>query len=249
MELKIGPMKIKDLSVWFGLQPETLGKSKPRAREKKMEILKGFADYHFEGKKLIIDKVKIPTYSKAYDFIAEHYLDGWGKIIDKQTYQLDPVCWNQKIDTCTRVGATLYYKYNEVKSQIKKETAQAYTNTAKRKDWGRNYIKDDKGEKGTSDYIWVNEKGHPLNADDSRKVKECSQKAYGVIDEKIALYDSAYHSGELSKQERDEAVANIDTDECYDNFVEYVIEELGYFPDKRTQLFPFESAFEIENEA
>ena len=32
MELKEGPIKIKDLSVWFGMKPDTLGKSKPTAR-------------------------------------------------------------------------------------------------------------------------------------------------------------------------------------------------------------------------
>lgn len=73
MELKEGPIKIKDLSVWFGMKPDTLGKSKPTARQKKLEVLKGFADYHFEGKKLIIDRVKIATYSKAYEFIEAHF--------------------------------------------------------------------------------------------------------------------------------------------------------------------------------
>lgn len=236
-------MKIKDLSVWFGLKPETLAKAKPKAREKKFQILKGFADYHFEGKKLIIDKVKIPEYSKAYDFIDTHYMDEWGKIIDKVNCQIDTICYNQKIDTCARVGDTLYYKYPEVGTQIKKETARAYTNTAKRKDWGCNHIENDKGEKGTSQYIWVNQEGHHLNADELRKIKECSHKAYGIIDDKIALYDSAYRDGYMTKQERDEAVAGINTDECYDKFIEYVVEEFGYFPDKRTQLVPFEGAF------
>lgn len=242
MELKQGNITWKDLSIWFGLKPDSLSKH-PKTKTKKLEVLKGFADYHFEGKKLIIDKVKIPTYSKAYDFIEAHYLDEWGKIIDKETCQLDKVCQNEKIDTCARVGDTLYYKYNEVKSQIERKTARSYTNMAKRKDWGRNYIKGDKGEKGTSCYVWVNQEGHPLNADELRIVKECSCKAYGVIDDKIALYDSAYREGQMTKAERDEAIAGIDTEECYDDFVDIVIEELGYFPEKRTKLESFEGAW------
>lgn len=42
--------------------------------------------------------------------------------------------------------------------------------------------------------------------------------------------------GPMTKAERDEAVAGIDTGECYDLFVELVTENFGYFPQKRTQL-------------
>lgn len=242
MLLEEGPMSWKDLSIWFGLNPSTLSKH-PKSKEKKLKILEGFADYHLEGKKLIIDKVKIPEYSKAYEFIDTHYMDEWGKIVDKVNYQIDTICYNQKIDTCARVGDAMYYKHSEIKSQISRKTARTYVNTAKRKDWGRNHIENDKGEKGTSQYIWVNQEGHPLNADELRKIKECSHKAYGIIDDKIALYDSAYRDGYMTKQERDEAVAGINTDECCDKFIEYVVEQFGYFPDKRTQLVPFEGAF------
>ena len=235
MELTQGPISWRDLSIWFGLKPDSLSKH-AKTKQKKLEVLKGFADYHFKGKKLIIDKVKIATYSKAYEFIEAHYLDEWGKIINNDTNQLDQVCYSWKLDTCARVGDTLYYKYDEVNSQIKRKTARAYTNAAKRKDYGRNYIEGDKGGKGTSCYIWTDENGHPLDSEQLRVIKECSQKAYGLIDDKIAMYDSAYREGQLNKKERDEAVAGIDTGECYDLFVELVVEKFGYFPQKRTQL-------------
>ena len=48
MELHLGKMTLKELSEWFGLKPETLGKSGSAAKNKKLEILKAYADYHME---------------------------------------------------------------------------------------------------------------------------------------------------------------------------------------------------------
>lgn len=60
IELQEGPIMLKDLSVWFGLRPETLAKSRPQAKEKKMKILSAFADWHYEGKK-IMDVIILKT--------------------------------------------------------------------------------------------------------------------------------------------------------------------------------------------
>ena len=57
MELKVGKMTFKELSIWFGLKPDTLIKSRKSTKEKKLEILKNYAEYHFEGRSLIIDKI------------------------------------------------------------------------------------------------------------------------------------------------------------------------------------------------
>ena len=59
MELHLGKMTLKELSEWFGLKPETLGKSSNTARAKKFEILKAYADYHLEEGKVFIDKIHI----------------------------------------------------------------------------------------------------------------------------------------------------------------------------------------------
>ena len=34
MELKEGFMTLKELSIWFGLKPDTIGKSKPSSKKK-----------------------------------------------------------------------------------------------------------------------------------------------------------------------------------------------------------------------
>ena len=38
IELQEGKLLLSDLSCWFGLAPTTLGKSNPKAKEKKMKI-------------------------------------------------------------------------------------------------------------------------------------------------------------------------------------------------------------------
>lgn len=53
-QLKLGKMTMRELSTWFGLKPDSLSKH-PNAKEKRLKALTGYANYHFEGKTLIID--------------------------------------------------------------------------------------------------------------------------------------------------------------------------------------------------
>ena len=39
IELKEGYISLKELSLWFGLKPDTIGKSRESVKEKKMKIL------------------------------------------------------------------------------------------------------------------------------------------------------------------------------------------------------------------
>ena len=116
MELKEGKMAIKDLSVWFGLKPETISKGQKSAREKKFEILKSYADYHFEGRSLIIDKVYYPTYTKAFEIIEEEVPKRWGIIKTKDNKLVNEKFTKLRIDTCSRVGSEIYYNVPEVKA-------------------------------------------------------------------------------------------------------------------------------------
>lgn len=64
-QLKLGKVS------WRELSPD----AKPKAREKKLNILATYAKYHLDEKgKLIIDEIYEPIYSKAYDIIAQEYL-------------------------------------------------------------------------------------------------------------------------------------------------------------------------------
>lgn len=235
MELHEGKMSIKELSEWFGLKPETLSKSSQKAKDKKFKILEAYADYHFEGKKLIIDKVKYSTYSKAFEIIEEEMPKRWGVIMD-DSRKVNETLKKERIDTCARVGGDIWYNIPEVKAQISLTTSKRYTNTIKVQKYGHNYL-NDYGTCGRSEYVWMNEKGTaPLGEWETSKIKECSEKAYGDKSLLIASIDDDFRHGYISKEERDKAVGSIETNDNYDYFVELVIQELGFYPEKRTRL-------------
>lgn len=235
MELQEGKMSIKDLSIWFGLKPDTLGKARPQTKQKKYELLKTFADYHFEGKSIIIDRVIIPEYNKALNIIEEEFPKRWG-IIKGENGQIIETLKKKRLDTCARVGTDIWYDIPEVKSQIQLRTAKNYTNAVKVKRYGHNYL-DDFGSHGYSKSVWMNKDcTRPLNDEENKIVSECAQLAYGPVSDKIAKIDDDMKKGNMTKEERDYLVGSLDTMDNYDYFVELVINKLGYMPDKRTQL-------------
>lgn len=236
MELKTGKITMKDLSIWFGLSPNTLNNN-PKSKAKKLEILKSYAEYHFEDKNLIIDKVLMPEYSKAYETIEKEFPNRWGVIRDKETNQINPLLKKLQIDTCARVGQEIWYHCPQVKAQIKIQTAKNYTNKVKRKLYGRNYVEEN-GTLGYSERVWMNkEEDAPLSGKDLETLQECAKLAYADSSEIFAKIDDDYRNGELSKEEYEEAKGNVDTMSNYDLFVELVVQKLGYLPVKRTRLY------------
>ena len=59
LELQEGKLTLRELSLWFGLAPTTISNGSTKSKEKKFNILKGYAVYHFEGRNIIIDKVTL----------------------------------------------------------------------------------------------------------------------------------------------------------------------------------------------
>ena len=88
MQLKEGKMTLRELSLWFGLKPDTISDGSKAAREKKLKILSGYADYHFEGRKLHIDKVYIDKYCPAMSIAEAEFEKEWGLVVDKETKKL-----------------------------------------------------------------------------------------------------------------------------------------------------------------
>lgn len=241
MILKEGKITLKELSEWFGLAPNGLTKN-PKSKAKKFEILKSYADYHFEGKVLYIDKVYIEEYSKAYPKIKTEYRKRWGMAKDDKG-QINQEMKINHIDTCARVGSDIWYNNPDIKAQISLPTAKRYVNRAKVEDFGHNYL-DDKGAIGSSRSVQMDEDGKKvLDENQLEIVRWCRQTAYAELSNQIAEIDELYHSGEISKKERDEAVGAIDTKQQYDKYIDLLIEKLGFVPEKRTQL-----VYEIEFE-
>lgn len=234
-ELKLGKMTMRELSVWFGLSPDSLSKHES-SKQKKLQILKNFADYHFEGRFLYIDKIHTPTYSKAYEIIEKEFDNTWGKIIEPDTQQVNSVLKKMRIDSCARVGQTIWYKNKEVQSQIKIKTAQTYTNKVKVERYGRNYI-NELGSKGYCERVWMNrDETAPLEPENLKILDECASIAYSDKTKVFAKIDDDYKNGNLSLEEYKEAKGNVNTLDSYDLFVELVIERLGFMPVKRTRL-------------
>lgn len=235
MELKLGIITWRDLSIWFGLKPDSLTKN-PKSREKKLKILEKYADFHLENKKIIIDKIYYSTYTKAFDIIEKEFDKEWGKSFYPKTKEVNQLLNKMRIDTSARVGLTIWYKNPELQNQIKIKTAQTYTNQVKREQYGRNY-KNEYGTKGYCQSVWMNEKGtEPLDEERLKVLKECANQAYHDKGTIYADIDDDYKKGFLSKEEYREAKADIDTLENYELFKQLVEKKLGFFPEKRTQL-------------
>lgn len=222
--LHLGQTSYRELSLWFGLAKDTLTKN-PKTKEKKLQILKAFADYHLEGRNIYIDKIHIPEYSPAYSVIEENFESTWDK---------------SRIDTCSHVGKIIYSRNKTLHEQIKEETAISYTNRVKVERYGHNYLPDH-GSCGSSSYVWMNkEEDGEISPENYKILQQCAEEAYKSISLKFAEIDSEYHLGNLTKQQYEEACANLTSGDysnnCYETFVTLVENRLGYFPIKRTKL-------------
>lgn len=234
-ELHEGPITLRELSVWFGLKPETITNGSKKAREKKLQRLKTFADYHLEGKKIFIDKVIYPTYSKAFDRIEERMPKEWANIKDENGKVISTLK-AKNIDTCSRVAKVIHAEDEIVHDQISENTARCYVNQIKVKKYGHNNA-NDHGTEGRSESVWMNEKGTDvLPPEKVARMYELRDKCYGEATCQFAEIDEQYRRGMINKEERDTLLGNIDTSLCYAEFLRAVFEEFGFIPDKRTKL-------------
>ena len=244
-KLKEGKMTLRELSAWFGMASDGFSRASESSKAKKLKALEQFADYHFEGKTLYIDKVKIEEYSKAYAVIEKEFPKHWGIHKDSDNH-VNPILKKERIDTCARVGVAIWEKHSEVNSQITKSTSKEYARKAKVKFYGRNHVKDDRGLLGRCEYVRMNEDcSGPLNEKQLAVFKECQRIAYKDASEFLANVDEDYKKGNITKAERDEAWASYDSTGCHERLVQLVIEKLGFYPELRTKLYD-EQYFEDE---
>lgn len=225
MKLKLGKMTLKELAEWFGISATTIRKKDAKA--KRLEILKGFADYHLENSHIIIDKIYIPEFSKAYPIIKEKLPEVWH---------------DNGLDTASRVGSEIYWKTPEVNAQISEKTSQGYAGRAKRELYGRNYIENDFGERGYSEYCWAKKRGNdcePLSAEQLEIISDCAKETYGKINaNKLALLYDALKNKEITQEEFNESIIinQESLDEAYCEFYRLVEQRLGFIPIKVTRI-------------
>lgn len=235
MKLKEGKISLKELALWYGKSERYFSNASQSAKDKFFKIFNTYAEYHWEGKKIIIDRVIYPVYTKAFDIIEEEFPKRWGKIKDKDK-RINTLLKEERIDTCARVGSEIWNNNAEVKTQIELQTARVYTNRVKVKQYGHNYL-NDKGTHGYSEYVWMNKDGTaPLNEEELKILQQCCGEAYNSMNTIVAAIDADCRSGIISREERNKAVGEINTDDCYSRFIELLVEKLGYVPEKRTKL-------------
>lgn len=236
MELHLGKMTMRELSLWFGYSsPDGFSKASKKAKAKKLELLKSFADYHMEKRTVYIDKIHIAKFSKAYETIEREFPKEWGHIKDKDGLIIKPLK-EKKIDTCARVGVTIWSNNPDVKAQIKKDTAKSYANRAKVQLYGHNY-KNDHGILGSSQFVYLNKDGTDIMPDEEYEiVKKCAAKAGEEISLLSMQIEEDYRNGNITLEEKKVALGDLDTSKAFDLYAQYVIEDLGRFPEKNTQL-------------
>lgn len=220
------------------MQPERFSKSKKEQREKKLKILSGYADFHWEKGKLYIDKVYVPEYSSAMTIAEAEFEKTWGNVMDKDK---NLILWQKEenVDTCARVGRQIWYKHKELKKQVKLESFISYCNRIKVKWYGHTYL-EDHGEKGRCEGFYVDLANNcPLTQEQLEIISNCKKEAYKGLSAKIAEIDEAYYTKEITKQERDAQVGAIDTYEYYVEYQNLLSERLKVSPlEKWTKLIP-----------
>lgn len=237
VSLKVGKMTYRELSAWFGYKkPDGFSNSSAKSKAKKLETLKSFAIYHFEGKTLYIDKVICAYYSKAFEIIEEELPHFWGCVKKEYSDEVEEQLKKKRIDTCARVGTEIHKSIPQVKSQISVKSAKEYVNRIKRKKYGRNYV-NEYGTDGYSQYVWMNREGtDELDEESMNILKGCLAEAYGSVNLTLAALDDDYRHGQVSQEEYEEAKGQISSLGAYDIFIELLDERLGFIPEKRTQL-------------
>jgi hypothetical protein len=222
MELHLGKMTWRELSRWFGLNEDTLNKGKGR-REKKLEILKHYADYHLEGRsnKLYIDRIYIPEFSKTHEIVEAEFSKEWN---------------SSGIDTCVRVGKAIHQKHPELAARITEETAINYTCKVKVERYGRNHLDEDYGTRGRSEYVWMDQDGKtPLPKEKLQVMRKCAKMVYRGKGLKAAAIDDDYRRGRIKQEERDVAIGESEP-KALPTFVYLVKKKLGFMPIKKTLL-------------
>lgn len=147
MELYEGmELTLKDLADWFGVKIKTL-QQRPR-RQKKLEILYRYADYHiiYTGKdnqrikKIVIDKVYVPTYMKNLERAEVKFAE----FLSSKDYLV----------TGAQMGRAVHESDEILNRTIKESTSINYATRTTMLWYGKLYQKDDSGLKGYRYPVW-----------------------------------------------------------------------------------------------
>lgn len=186
MELKLGKITNKELAEWMGITANTFNKSK----EKYLRELENFANFHIEGKKVVIDKIINPIFSKqgskAYQMVRDKVDDFWSPT---------------GLDSCKNVSNQIVEYYGD-RLPVGKNTAYDYTRKGRNELYGVPF--EAGGKLGKCVYTWCKKEGENLIplTEEEQKIKELLIKKYfGNTTEKQILIAGMVEMGEIKKEE------------------------------------------------
>lgn len=188
MQLTEGKKTFKELAEWFGISYGSFRVTK----QKKLEELSKFAEYHLDPKgKVIIDKVINPDYSKADNKlrVEERFVPTWS---------------NSGLDSCKRVAEVVFIDLAETYEDfnLKLSSVYNYVIIARNKLFGRPFVSE--GELGSCEYVWCKktEEGYSFLTEEEQGIKEkLLKKYYGNATEKQLMVKKMVDDGELEEAE------------------------------------------------
>lgn len=184
VELKPGYISNKDLALWFGIKPNSFA----HAKNKKLEQLKKYADYEIIDKKIKINKVHIPYYSKSYTQVLNNMDKYWSE---------------DGLDSCRHVS---YILKEQLDLPVIRETIEKYACRGRNELWGKPFVGG--GKMGACVYVWCKRFGEGINTqyelltEQQEEIKQqLIKKYFGDATQKQIIVKGMVQSGEITKEE------------------------------------------------
>lgn len=171
-ELMIGELTNQEFAAWKGIKPSTLRVHKAKYL-KELEI---FADFHLEGKKIIIDKVLIPKYEKA------------GILNYEKVKERIPAHLNKGgVDNCKSISNKMKKEFNQMKDSTR------YVNV----------LKGVKELYPNREGMWVlkisDTKVREMSAEELEIFRQIIKECLGSTEDKQMLVESLIQDGSLAE--------------------------------------------------
>lgn len=209
MELQLGKMSNKDIAEWMGITANTFNKSKGKF----LEELSKFAKFHLEGKKVVIDEIMIPEYSKG----------GGSKAYQMVKDKVDEFWSPTGLDSCKIVSDKIVEYYGK-ELTVGEGTTYLYTRKGRNELYGKPF--EGGGKLGNCVYKWCKKEGDTLVplTDAEEEIKAgLIKKYFGDASEKQILVNGMVEAGEISKEEAWEVLTELTNMKGY-NFRAFLME-------------------------
>lgn len=185
--LTIGKKTNKEIAEWRNVTVSTFSKNK----ERYFKELEKFANFHFEGKSIVIDEVLQEYYEKK---------NNYRKVFDK----IDETWGKNGLDTCINVAKKIHKELKEKDSDfnIQEETSLKYVRLGKIELFGK--CGKGSGLKGSSKYVTckiVNGNYEPLTEEENKIRFEILKDCFGEVNEKLLYFEDMIKDGEFTEEE------------------------------------------------